>query len=260
MYYPQHRVLNTAEVACKCFHNLYTLRGAQIRDGSLWSSYINHCLVAYAPKADIVIAQHHWPTWGKERITEFLSKQRDVYKFTHDQTLRLANLGHTPLEIAEVLRLPKGLSTEFSVRDYYGTLAHNAKATYQRYLGWYDGNPANLNPLPPTENAKKAIEYMGGAAAVLEKAKKDFENGEYRWVATVGIWGYQDAAFVLLLTRILTWLPKPNRLQTKSSSQTLPTPKPASSAPTPWNNSPTSPNPAPGATSTSKAPLNSATP
>jgi alkyl sulfatase BDS1-like metallo-beta-lactamase superfamily hydrolase len=185
MFYPQHRVLNMSEVACKNFHNLYTLRGAQIRDGALWSSYITHCLVKYAPQTDIVIAQHHWPTFGRERIINFLTKQRDIYKFVTDQTLRLANNGYTPIEIAESLRLPAGLETEFSVRDYYGSLSHNAKATYQRYLGWYDGNPANLNPLPPTEEAKKQVEYMGGAEKVMEKAKLDFEKGEYRWVVTV---------------------------------------------------------------------------
>lgn len=185
MYYPKFRVLNMSEVACKNCHNLYTLRGAQIRDGSLWASYINHCLVRFAPISDVVIAQHHWPTFGRDRIKDYLEKQRDVYKFTHDQTLRLANQGHTPLEIADKLRLPKGLSTEFSIRDYYGTLSHNSRAVYQKYLGFFDGNPANLNPLPPVENAKKAVEYMGGATAVLAKAKADFEKGEYRWVASV---------------------------------------------------------------------------
>ncbi|KAI9025568.1 hypothetical protein DFJ74DRAFT_631482 [Hyaloraphidium curvatum] len=185
MFYPATRVLNMSEVACHTLHNLYTLRGAQIRDGQLWSSYITHALVKYAENSDICIAQHHWPTFGRDRIKSYLESQRDIYKMIHDQTLRLANSGFTPIEISEALRLPKGLENEWSVRDYYGTLSHNAKATYQKYLGWYDGNPANLNPLSPVASAKKTVEYMGGAAAILEKARRDFENGEYRWVASI---------------------------------------------------------------------------
>lgn len=185
MFYPAYRVLNTSEIACKTAHNLLTPRGAQIRDASAWSAYINHCLVKFAAITDVVIAQHHWPTFGQERVREFLEKQRDYYKFVHDQTLRLANHGYRPMEIAERLTLPKSLETEFSVRNYYGTLSFNSRAVFQRYLGWFDGNPANLNPLPPVETAKKEIEYMGGADIVMLRAKRDFDRGEYRFVVQV---------------------------------------------------------------------------
>jgi alkyl sulfatase BDS1-like metallo-beta-lactamase superfamily hydrolase len=132
-----------------------------------------------------VFAQHHWPVWGQARLSDYLRRQRDTYKFMHDQTLRLMNHGLKPAEIAERLRLPQALERNWSSRGYYGTLSHNAKAIYQRYIGWYDGNPANLQPLPPVERAVKMVEYMGGAAAALTKARADFARGEYRWVAEI---------------------------------------------------------------------------
>ncbi|MEA2868758.1 MAG: linear primary-alkylsulfatase [Bradyrhizobium sp.] len=185
MYFPQFKLLDMAEDATHNMHNLYTLRGAEIRDGRLWSRYIGEAIERYGDKTDAVIAQHHWPMWGNQRIVAFLKKQRDLYKFMHDQTVRLLNHGLTPTEIAEQLKLPESLANEWSARGYYGTLSHNAKAVYQFYLGWYDANPADLNPLPRAESARKEIEYMGGAEAVLKRAREDFKAGQYRWVASV---------------------------------------------------------------------------
>jgi alkyl sulfatase BDS1-like metallo-beta-lactamase superfamily hydrolase len=185
MYFPQFKLLNMAEDATHTMHNLYTLRGAEIRDGRLWSRYIADAIERYGDRTDAVIAQHHWPMWGNERIVAFLKKQRDLYKFIHDQSVRLLNHGLTPTEIAEKLQLPASLASEWSARGYYGTLRHNAKAVYQFYLGWYDANPADLNPLPRAEEARKQVEYMGGADAVLKRAREDFKSGQYRWVASV---------------------------------------------------------------------------
>lgn len=185
LYFPQFKLLNMAEDATHNMHNLYTIRGAEIRDGRLWSRYISEAIERYGDKTDIVIAQHHWPTWGNERIVAFLKKQRDLYKFIHDQTVRLLNHGLTPTEIAEQLKLPPSLANDWASRGYYGTLSHNAKAVYQFYLGWYDGNPADLNPLPRAEEAKKQVEYMGGADATIKRARDDFKAGQYRWVASV---------------------------------------------------------------------------
>jgi alkyl sulfatase BDS1-like metallo-beta-lactamase superfamily hydrolase len=185
MYFPQFKLLNMAEDATHNMHNLYTIRGAEIRDGRLWSRYIADAIERYGDKTDTVIAQHHWPIWGNARIVAFLKKQRDLYKFIHDQSVRLLNHGLTSTEIAEQLKLPQSLAIDWSSRGYYGTLSHNAKAVYQFYLGWYDANPADLNPLPRAESAKKQIEYMGGADAVLKRARDDFSAGQYRWVASV---------------------------------------------------------------------------
>jgi alkyl sulfatase BDS1-like metallo-beta-lactamase superfamily hydrolase len=156
-----------------------------VRDAKGWSHFLSEALEQFGGEAQVLIAQHHWPTWGNERVVRALRKQRDLYKFVHDQSVRMMNQGYTPADIAEALTLPPGLAKEWSARDYYGTLSHNAKAVYQKYIGWYDGNPANLNPLPPTEAGKKFVEYMGGAAAVVARARDDFRQGNYRWVAQV---------------------------------------------------------------------------
>jgi alkyl sulfatase BDS1-like metallo-beta-lactamase superfamily hydrolase len=185
MYFPQFKLLNMAEDATHNMHNLYTIRGAEIRDGRLWSRYIADAIERYGERTDAVIAQHHWPMWGNDRIVAFLKKQRDLYKFIHDQSVRLLNHGLTSTEIAEQLKLPPSLANDWASRGYYGTLSHNAKAVYQFYLGWYDANPADLNPLPRAEMAKKQVEYMGGAEAVLKRARDDFAAGQYRWVASV---------------------------------------------------------------------------
>jgi len=184
MFFPQLRVLNMAEDVTHTMHNLYTIRGAEVRDGALWSHYINQSIDAFGADADVVIAQHHWPVRGQARVVDLLKKQRDMYKYINDQSLRLLNQGYTAQEIADTLRMPASLEKEWSTRGYYGTLSHNAKAVYQKYLGWYDANPANLNPLPPVESAKKTVEYMGGADAVIARAREDFKQGNYRWVAS----------------------------------------------------------------------------
>ena len=183
MYYPQFKLLNTAEDATHTLHNLYTLRGAQVRDAAKWWKAIDMMLSTYGDKAEVVIAQHHWPKWGNKEINTYLEKQRDAYKYIHDQTLNLANKGYTMNEIAEMIKLPDVLEQEWSLRGYYGSVNHDAKAVYQRYLGWYDSNPANLNPLPPEEASKKYVEVMGGSKSIIKKAKEYYKNGEYRWVA-----------------------------------------------------------------------------
>jgi alkyl sulfatase BDS1-like metallo-beta-lactamase superfamily hydrolase len=185
LYFPQFKVLNMAEDTNHTMHNLYALRGAEVRDARLWSSYINEALDRYGDRTDVLIAQHQWPTWGAERIATFLKKQRDMYKFIHDQSVRLLNRAYTPNEIAETLKMPASLASDWSARGYYGTLSHNAKAVYQKYLGWYDANPANLSPLPPVDQARRTVEYMGGADAVILRARDDFRAGNYRWVASV---------------------------------------------------------------------------
>jgi alkyl sulfatase BDS1-like metallo-beta-lactamase superfamily hydrolase len=166
-------------------HNLLPMRGALVRDALAWSKYIGGALQRYGAKSDVVIAQHNWPVWGTQRVQDFLKKQRDTYKFVHDQTVRLMNQGYVGAEIAETLRMPPSLAQDWSTHPFYGQLRHNVKAIYQRYLGYYDGNPVNLEALPPVPAAKKSIEYMGGAEAVLKRAREDFAKGEYRWVAQV---------------------------------------------------------------------------
>ncbi len=183
MFYPGLRALNLAENATHNLHNTYPIRGAQVRDANAWAKYLNEALDRFGRDSDVAFAQHHWPVWGKERVRDFLGRQRDLYKYLHDQTVRLMNHGYKASEIAERLALPRSQSTTWHVRGYYGTLSHNAKSVYQRYLGWYDANPANLNPLPPVERGRKYVEYMGGAGAVLTRAREDFARGEYRFVA-----------------------------------------------------------------------------
>lgn len=185
IHHPGLRVLNMTEISSHNFHNLLPLRGAQARDALAWSRYLDGALQRYGAEADVLIAQHHWPVWGSIAIDGFMRRQRDLYKFVHDQTVRLMNHGRLPGEIAEVLQLPASLQRDWSCHGFYGTVRHNVKAIVQRYLGWYDGNPAHLDALPPAEAARKTIAYMGGAAAVLQRAQADFERGEYRWVAQI---------------------------------------------------------------------------
>ncbi len=185
IHFPQFRALCAAEDAVHTLHNLYTLRGAQVRDARSWWKTLNECVALFGDQSDVVFAQHQWPTWGQSQVVAYLKQQRDLYKYIHDQSLRLMNHGFTMLEVAEMLRLPRSLDREWYNRGYYGSVNHNAKAVYQRYLGWYDSNPANLHPLPPVEAAKNYVAYMGGSAAVIARARESFARGEYRWVAQV---------------------------------------------------------------------------
>ncbi|MFZ0677468.1 alkyl/aryl-sulfatase [Candidatus Binatus sp.] len=185
MYYPDFWVLNMTEITTQNFHNLLPMRGALVRDSLAWSKYIGGALHRYGGSSEVLIAQHNWPVWSGARVRGFLRKQRDAYKFVHDQTVRLMNYGYVGAEIAEMIKLPASLNQEWSAHSFYGNLKHNVRAIYQRYLGHYDGNPTNLDALPPVEAAKKSVEYMGGAEAVLKKAREDFSRGEYRWVAQV---------------------------------------------------------------------------
>ncbi|MGE8066266.1 alkyl/aryl-sulfatase [Pseudomonas sp. NPDC089569] len=182
-WFPQFKALWMAENVTRQMHNVYTLRGAEVRDALQWSNYIDQSLSLYGDQAEVEFQSHHWPTWGKERIARFLGKQRDLYKYVHDQTVRLMNEGYNGAEIADEIKLPPELDQEWFNRGYYGTLKHNARAVYQRYMGWYDANPSNLDNLPPVPAARKYVEYMGGADELLRKARADYAKGEYRWVA-----------------------------------------------------------------------------
>jgi alkyl sulfatase BDS1-like metallo-beta-lactamase superfamily hydrolase len=184
-FIPRYKLLNLAENCTHNFHNLLPFRGADVRDALAWSKYLGEALQMWGGKAEAMCGQHHWPVWGTERIDTMIRQQRDLYKFAHDQTIRLMNHGLTANEIAETIRLPASLDGAWHGRGYYGHIRHNVKAIYQKYLGWYDANPVNLDPLPPVESGRKYVEYMGGAAAILERAAKDFANGEFRFVAQV---------------------------------------------------------------------------
>lgn len=184
-YIPELKALTAAENCTHTMHNTYPIRGAQVRDPQAWSMYLNDTIDRWADRSDVMYAMHHWPVWGSERVREMLEKARDAYRYIHDETLRLANHGLTPREIAEEVELPDSLAKHWSVRSYYGTISHNVKATYTRYLGWYDGNPANLEPMVPVESAKRYVEFMGGAENILARARESFDKGEYRWVAEV---------------------------------------------------------------------------
>jgi alkyl sulfatase BDS1-like metallo-beta-lactamase superfamily hydrolase len=182
-FVPRYRLLNLAENCTHNFHNLLPFRGADVRDALAWSKYLGEALQLWGGKADAMCGQHHWPVWGKNRIDTMIRQQRDLYKFAHDQTIRLMNHGLTATEIAETIKLPASLDGAWHARGYYGHIRHNVKAIYQKYLGWYDANPVNLDPLPPVESGRKYLEYMGGAEAILARATSDFAKGEFRFVA-----------------------------------------------------------------------------
>jgi alkyl sulfatase BDS1-like metallo-beta-lactamase superfamily hydrolase len=182
---PQFRALCMADITVYTLHNLLPFRGAQVRSGKLWAHHIHEALELFGDVSDVLFICHHWPCWGRDRIANFLRKQRDIYKFINDQTVRRINHGQTMAEIAEEVDLPDGLGLEWFNRSYYGHVNHDIKATYQRYLGWFDANPAHLHELPPVEASRRYVEFMGGADAVLRRARAYFDQGDYRWVAQV---------------------------------------------------------------------------
>ena len=184
-YFPHRRAFYAAEEANAVLHNLYTLRGAQVRSGADWARWLDEAIDLFGDDMDLVFGGHHWPRWGRDEAVDYLGSQRDLYKYIHDQTLHLANRGLTPLEIAEKIELPKSLSQRWFNRGYYGTVNHNSKATYQLYLGFFDGNPANLNPHPPVEAGRRYVDLAGGADALIANALGAFDRGDYRWVAEV---------------------------------------------------------------------------
>ncbi|HKH55777.1 MAG TPA: alkyl sulfatase dimerization domain-containing protein [Propionibacteriaceae bacterium] len=184
-YFPRFRALCMAENATHTLHNLLTLRGALVRDPRVWSQYLTEAIDTFGTRTDVVFASHHWPTWDADRVVAYLSEQRDLYAYLHDQTLRLLNQGHTGTEIAELIELPPALSNVWHTHGYYGSVSHNVKAIYQRYLGWFDGNPARLWPHPPAELAARYVAAMGGIDQVVRLAQTAFDAADYRWAATL---------------------------------------------------------------------------
>ncbi|MFI5025954.1 MAG: alkyl/aryl-sulfatase [Solirubrobacterales bacterium] len=185
IHFPEVRALCIADNAARSMHNILTPRGALVRDPHIWAHYLDQAIDLFGAETDVLFAGHHWPCWGREQIVEYLEKQRDLYTYLHDQTLRLLNQGRTGPEIAETIELPPSLAEEWHCREYYGSISHNTKAIYQRYMGWFDGNPAHLWEHPPVEQARRYVELADGAEALLEKARASFERGDYRWVAEV---------------------------------------------------------------------------
>ena len=186
-YLPQLRALCMAENVTQMMHNILTPRGALVRDAKAWGRFIDASLARYGQRSDVMFASHNWPTWGGEHIRAVMADHRDMYTFLNDRTLHLANQGLTPMEISEAMtRLPGALESRWYLRSYYGTLSHNSRAVYQRYLGWYDANPANLNPLPPVETGTRYVAALGGSDAVLKLVRAAIDQGDYRWAAQLG--------------------------------------------------------------------------
>lgn len=184
-YFPDKKALWLAENCTASMHNIYTLRGAEVRDANSWARYITEAQSLFGKDAEVVFQSHNWPHWSNNVIQEYMTNTAAVYKFMHDQTLLYINQGYTSTEIANMIELPEALNKVWYTRQYYGTLKHNVKAIYQKYMGWYDANPVHLDELEPTEYAKKLVEYLGDADKVLEMAKSDYEKGEYQWVAQI---------------------------------------------------------------------------
>jgi alkyl sulfatase BDS1-like metallo-beta-lactamase superfamily hydrolase len=184
-YFPRYRALCMAENATHNLHNLLTLRGALVRDPHVWSGYLTEAIDRFTDNVDVAFASHHWPTWGRERVVEFLATQRDLYAYLHDQTLRLLNQGYTGAEIAEQFQMPPALDKAWHTHGYYGSVSHNVKAVYQRYMGWFDGNPGRLWPHPPEALASRYVEALGGLDRVVELAQTAYDEGDFRWAATL---------------------------------------------------------------------------
>src|ERR1700756_1543799 len=184
-YFPRYRALCMAENATHNLHNLLTLRGALVRDPHVWSGYLTEAIDRSTGNVEVAFASHHWPTWGRERVVEFLATQRDLYAYLHDQTLRMLNQGYTGAEIAEQFQMPPALEKAWHTHGYYGSVSHNVKAVYQRYMGWFDGNPGRLWPHPPEALAPRYVGAMGGIDRVVELAQAAFDSGDFRWAATL---------------------------------------------------------------------------
>jgi len=184
-FFPGLGMLCMAENCSHNLHNLYPLRGAKVRDALAWSKYLQEALLMWGDQTNTMFASHHWPRFGNEDVRAFIALQRDVYRWMHDQTLRLANHGFTPDEIAEQLTMPDSFAAQSHVQGYYGTVSHNVRSVYDRYLGWYDGNPAHLHPHPPKEAGRRYVEMMGGPDSVVAGARGAFDEGDYRWVVEV---------------------------------------------------------------------------
>lgn len=185
VFFPDHAALCVAENATHTMHNLLTLRGALVRDPRRWAGYLTEAVALFGDRTDVVLASHHWPTWGRDRAVAYLELQRDLYAYLHDQTLRLVNRGCTGAQAAELVRLPPALEGAWHAHGYYGSVSHNVKAVYQRYMGWYDGNPAHLWPLPVPESSRRYVAWMGGADEVVRRARTAYDEGDLRWVAEV---------------------------------------------------------------------------
>ncbi len=185
IHFPRAQALCVADNVARSMHNILTPRGALVRDPRIWARYLDEAIELFGKDSEVLFSGHHWPCWGSERIADLLEKQRDLYAYLHDQTLRLLNKGYTGPEIAESIELPPSLAEEWHCREFYGSISHNTKAIYQRYMGWFDGNPAHLWEHPPRERARRYVEFMGGADAVLEKARGSLAQGDLRWVAEV---------------------------------------------------------------------------
>ena len=181
-YLPDFKAYCGAELMGHTLHNLYTLRGAKVRDATKWASVLNDAL-RHVQNSDVVFNQHHWPVWGAANIQDFIAKQRDAYQFIHDQTVRHMNAGLNAAEISEIVQMPKALDEHLSVRGYYGTVRHNVKAVYQNYMGWFDAHPSNLDPLPALQASERYVSLMGGTDKVIQAAKEALAKGEHRWAA-----------------------------------------------------------------------------
>lgn len=185
VYLPQFRALCAAEDATHTLHNILTPRGAVVRDAHRWSRLLTETIDLFGGRADVVFASHHWPTWGQRSAVDFLASQRDLYGYLHDQTLRLLNRGLTGPEIAEAMVLPPALEGAWAARGYYGSLSHNVKAIYQRYMGWFDGNPSYLWEHPPVDRARQYLKLAGGAGQVVDCAREALGEGDFRWAAEI---------------------------------------------------------------------------